>query len=244
MCIAFAQAAFAAQICKSVLMRRPQIKSDKQFARLWYEFYQLCLTTPELATTLSDNASQYAEWGDGSASFDQWWRQHSHLFAPARVERVTSASPVDGYIYLKVPLSLPLTRATDEAREVIRMAQASALTQRGLDASAHKSAALRLNRPELAGKETRGSSLYEALIVFRFWLSEGRPPINEAFATSLLATFQARKRANWLPHILTPRLQGADGPTFDPDQLRQIRRVKDRGYKAAQRVSEGQPPHY
>ena len=225
-------------------MKQPQIKSDKQFVRLWYEFYRLCLREDDLRHSLDANLSAYANWGDGSDPFDTWWRTHKDLFELAGVQRVSTGSASPGFLLLKIPVAAPLTRSLSEVRTLIREAQDKEVVALGLDPTHTKSSALRLNRPELAGKELRGRAIYEALIVVSHWLDMCRPAINPAFATSLHQMLGKRKRSRWLPHVIVPRHEEIGLPVFEPDQIRQIRRLKDRGWAAAQRVSEGKPPHY
>ncbi len=225
-------------------MKYPEIKSDKQFVRLWYEFYRLCLREQDLRHSLDANLSAYADWGDGSEPFDQWWRTHKDLFELAGVESVSIGSASPGFLLLKIPVAAPLTRSIAEVRSLIKETQDKEMVALGLDPMQTKSSALRLNRVELAGKELRGKAIYEALIVVSHWLDMSRPPINLAFARSLHQSLGKRKRSTWLPHVLVPRQEEGGLPVFDPDQVRQIRRLKDRGWAAAQKVSEGKPPHY
>lgn len=234
----------AVPICLPKPMKQPQIKSDKQFVRLWYEFYRLCLRESDLRLTLDANLSAYADWGDGSEAFDQWWTTHRDLFTAATVQSVPSGTSSSGFLLLKVPIAASLTRSMSEVRSFIKEAQAKDMVALGLDPTQAKSSALRLNRVELAGKELRGRAIYEALIVVSHWLDMSRPPINLAFARSLHQSLGKRKRSTWLPHVLVPRHEEGGLPVFDLDQLRQIRRLKDRGWEAAQNVSEGKPPHY
>jgi hypothetical protein len=53
-----------------------------------------------------------------------------------------------------------------------------------------------------------------------------------------------RKRSRWLPQVLVPGVHENGSPVYDVDRLRQIRRLKDRGMKAASAVSDGAPPNY
>lgn len=145
---------------------------------------------------------------------------------------------------MEVPLGAPLTQSMSQVRALIRAAQEEQLAASGIDPAVRKSGALRFNRKELAGKETRGRTMYEALIVYRHWLNSGRPAVNEAFAQSLLRALEARKRSSWLPHVLVPRDFEDGKARFDDDQVRQVRRLRDRGRVALEKVREGQPPHY
>ncbi|WP_426037957.1 hypothetical protein [Brevundimonas sp. DC300-4] len=225
-------------------MKQPQIKSDKQFVRLWYEFYRLCLRERDLRHSLDANLSAYADWGDGSEPFDQWWRTHKDLFELAGVQSVSTGSASPGFLLLKVPVTAPLTRSVSEVRSLIKEAQDKEMVALGLDPLHTKSSAVRLNRVELAGKELRGKNIYDALIVVSHWLDLSRPAINPAFATSLHQMLGKRKRSTWLPHGIEPSYEEGGLMSFDQDQIRKIRRFKDRGWKAAQNVSEGLPPHY
>lgn len=225
-------------------MKQPQIRSDKQLVRLWYEFYRICLREEDLRHSLNANLSAYADWGDGSGPFDEWWRTHKDLFELAGVQSVSTGSASPGFLLLRIPVAAPLTRSVSEVRSLLKDAQDKDIVALGLDPTRAKSSAVRLNRVELAGKELRGRAIYEALIVLNHWLDMSRPPINPAFATSLYQMLGKRKRSRWLPHVIVPRHEEGGFPVFDPDQVRQIRRLKDRGWKAAQNVSTGLPPHY
>ncbi len=224
-------------------MRYPEIKSDKQFVRLWYEFFRVGLRLPDLRKTI-EAGGYYEAWGDGSKPFDEWWTTHRHLFDLGKVERVRSGSERSGFMLLQIPLSLPLSESVSEVRRLLKEAQAEELTAIGLDPKAVKSGGIRLGRAELAGKEPRGRSLYEALIVFSHWVDQGQPPINNAFAVSLYEKLGRRKRSRWLPQALAPMGIEKGVPIYDADRLRQIRRLKDRGLKAAIATSHGSPPRY
>ena len=224
-------------------MRYPQIKSDKQFVRLWYEFFRLGLRLPDLREAI-ESRNHYDAWGDGSAPFDEWWKTHRQLFDLGKVERVRSGNERPGLMLVQIPISLPLAESAAEVRRLIKEAQAEELRAIGLDPKAVKSGGIRLGRAELAGKEPRGRNLYEALIVFGHWVDLGQPPINNAFAVSLHAKLGLRKRSRWLPQVLVPATYENGSPVYDADRIRQIRRLKDRGMKAAQAVSVGAPPRY
>lgn len=225
-------------------MRQPQIRSDKQLVRLWYEFYRICLREADLRDALNANLSAYADWGDGAELFDEWWRTHKSLFELSGVQSVSTGSASPSFLLLKIPVSAPLTRSLSEVRTLIKEAQEKEIVALGLDPAQVKSSAVRLNRAELAGKELRGRAIYEALIVLSHWLDLNRPAINAAFLTSLHKKLAERKRSKWLPHVMVPKHHGGGPMAFDQDQIRQVRRLKDRGWKAAQNVSTGLPPHY
>ena len=62
-------------------MKLPQIKSNKQLYRLWFEFLKMALKEPDLQANLAMSADFYAPWGDVQGQlFDPWWKEHKHLF--------------------------------------------------------------------------------------------------------------------------------------------------------------------
>ena len=71
-------------------MGNPTIRTKKQQLRLWFEFYKLCLSDPDLQENLKKSEEYYRPWGDVSdVLFDEWWKTHHWLFGGFRVKEIS-----------------------------------------------------------------------------------------------------------------------------------------------------------
>ena len=54
-------------------MTQPLIRSSRQYVRLWFEFYKLCLNDRDLENNLEKSQKFYKPWGDvTNVEFDDW----------------------------------------------------------------------------------------------------------------------------------------------------------------------------
>ena len=97
--------------------------------RLWFEYLKLARASadPAVKRALSGSASYYAPWGDVTdAWFDEWWRDHSHLFeeklSVRRLARREAPSDPDALV-VEVPLALSTSALVRQVRAVIREAR-------------------------------------------------------------------------------------------------------------------------
>ena len=73
-------------------MMSPEIKSKKQYIRIWFEFYKLSLLDPDLKDNIEKSSKFYKPWGDVSnIKFDEWWKTSKPLFVET-LEYITTLS--------------------------------------------------------------------------------------------------------------------------------------------------------
>ena len=64
------------------MIKRPVIKSNYQFIRLWLEFYKLALKDKSLKDNIKKRSEYYKLWGKvGNKQFDSLFKEKGHLFA-------------------------------------------------------------------------------------------------------------------------------------------------------------------
>lgn len=71
-------------------MRQPIVKSKRQLIRLWFEFLKMAQKEEALTDNLRASAAFYADWGDiEGVKFDDWFKDHRHLFGETDVHVIT-----------------------------------------------------------------------------------------------------------------------------------------------------------
>lgn len=87
-------------------MAHPQVKSRKQHIRLWFEFYKLAFSDPDLRDNLAKVRSFYEPWGDPTGvKFQDWWKTHSYLFGSTQVEEIAKVSKAPNVLNVSIPLN-------------------------------------------------------------------------------------------------------------------------------------------
>ena len=58
-----------------------QISSKRQWVRLWFECYQICLDQKMYKDNLKQSKSFYKDWGNvKDIDFSKWYKKTEHLF--------------------------------------------------------------------------------------------------------------------------------------------------------------------
>lgn len=227
------------------MTRHPIVKSRKQHIRLWFEYYRLCLDEPDLQSNLNDTYPFYEEWGDcRDVKFDDWWKDHSHLFGGTRVEVIQRVQNHTNVLNLSVPLNLPVTQTVNEIKRLIVETQESRLKELGIDPKTVKSTSVGFGKYELSPGEIRGRTVNEDLVIYRLWRDQGKPKVGHSFCQSIIDHMENRPRSKWKPHYLQGRLDvdRNGNPVVSPDQKTQVRRSLDRSRKILVSVSKGRFP--
>lgn len=226
-------------------MNHPIVKSQKQHIRLWFEFYKLALTDPDLQDNLARVRTFYEPWGDPRGiEFREWWKSHSYLFGSTEVEEVTKAINAPNVITVSIPLNQPVSKTLPAVKEMIEAKQRQRLQQLGLDDEGAKTLKAGFGRYEIDAKELRGRTLYVALLLYQVWLDNGKPAIGSQFMQIARDWFLNRPQANWLPHFLASdgSLDRRGRRQFDEDQIRNMRRSIRKAQEVCNAVSKGRFP--
>lgn len=157
-------------------MKLPQIKSNKQLYRLWFEFLKMAHKEPDLQANLALSADFYAPWGDVQGQlFDPWWKEHKHLFGQTYVKEVDRVTAADNVLYVAIPLNQPASRSLVDVKELIEGKQRARLVKQGGDPETVKTLSAAFGQYSFTqGVEIRGRVLYEIQLMFetgKSWVS-------------------------------------------------------------------------
>lgn len=220
-------------------MFSPNPTSRRQHIRIWFEFYKLSLSDPDLSENVQKSSDYYKRWGDvASVKFDDWWKDHKDLFGVTRVEETKRVSKHPNSLNVTIPLNQPVTNSIKQLRSIIEAKQNEKLTELGIDPSSKKTSSVGFGQYEFTkGVEIRGRTLNEILVIYQIWTSKGRPPINMDLIKSINDTLRSRAKSKWVPMIMID-----EEPEDYLNLVRQVRRLIDRGKKITESVSKGQFP--
>ena len=210
-------------------MSRPQVKSNYQLIRLWFEFYKLALADDRLSLNLKKSKEFYRPWGDiTELKFDDWYQSHSHLFL-LKISEITRVSKNKNVLNVSIPLSQTVTESLRQLKVLLTEKQSE-------------------NRPNsyefTKGIKINGKNLYEIQLIYTIWLDLNKPPINSKFIYEVVTRLKNRPRSKWVPHIIQvqPTKLGGERFEYTSDQIRQIRQYIKKAEKICQSVSLGQFP--
>jgi len=227
-------------------MKLPQIKSNKQLYRLWFEFLKMAHREPDLQASLAASSDFYAPWGDvRDQLFDPWWKDHKQLFGQLYVsvdDRVTGA---DNVLYVAIPLNQPASRSIANVKELIENKQRQRLQEQGIDPEAVKSLSAAFGQYSFTqGIEIRGRVLYEIQLMYGIWQELGKPAVNSDYIQEVVTRLRSRPRSKWTPYLLQidPMPDKKGNLRYDEGQIRQVRRYLKKGYAVCHSVSNGEFP--
>lgn len=188
----------------------------------------------------------YKPWGDvENTKFDDWWKEHSHLFGATRVEPIKRVSKQPNVLNVAIPLNQPVSQSVKELKALIEEQQKARLKELGISTRGLKSKSASFGTYELTkGVEIRGKTLNEILIMYSIWLKEGKPPVNTDYCLKVVERLRNRPRSNWIPYLLQvdPQPDRKGNLRYDENQLRQVRRYIKKGEQVCRAVSLGQFP--
>ena len=227
-------------------MKKPQIKSNKQLYRLWFEFLKMAHKEPDLANNLAATSEYYVDWGDvRNQLFDPWWKEHKHLFGTTYVKEVDRVQAAENVLYVAIPLNQPATKSISDIKVLIEDKQRAKLIEQGQDPATAKSLSAAFGKYSFTqGVEIRGRVLYEIQLIYGIWQELGKPAVNTAFITEVVNRLRARPRSKWTPYLMIadPMADKKGNPRYDEGQIRQVRRYLKKGYAVCEAVSKTEFP--
>ena len=227
-------------------MRHPQIKSNKQLYRLWFEFLKMAHKELDLQQSLSLSADFYAPWGDVQDQlFDPWWKDHKHLFGQTYVKEVERVTVAENVLYVAIPLNQPASRSLSDVKELIEGKQRARLVEQGIEPESVKSLSTAFGQYSFTqGVEIRGRVLYEIQLMYGIWQDLGKPAINSDYLHQVVTRLKSRPRSKWTPYLLQidPMPDKKGNFRYDEGQIRQVRRYLKKGYVVCEAVSKGEFP--
>ena len=227
-------------------MKLPQIKSNKQLYRLWFEFLKMAHKEPDLQTNLTASADFYGPWGDvRDQLFDPWWQEYKHLFGQTYVKEVDRVTAANNVLYVAIPLNQPASRSLSDVRELIESKQRARLVEQGVDPETVKTLSAAFGQYSFThGVEIRGRVLYEIQLMYGIWQDLGKPTINSDYLHQVVTRLRSRPKSKWTPYLLQidPMTDKKGNLRYDEGQIRQVRRYLKKGYNVCKAVSNGKFP--
>tara|TARA_B110000902_G_C14106274_1_gene512604 strand:- start:49 stop:747 length:699 start_codon:yes stop_codon:yes gene_type:complete len=227
-------------------MKQPQIKSNKQLYRLWFEFLKMAHKEDDLTNDLKASSPYYADWGDVlNQLFDPWWKDHKQLFGQTYVKEVERITSADNVLHIAIPLNQPASRTIVDVKALIEEKQGARLIEQGIDPASVKSLSAAFGQYSFTqGVEIRGKVLYEIQLMYGIWQELGKPAVNTAFITEVVNRLKSRPRSKWTPYLLQidPMTDKKGYLRYDEGQIRQVRRYLKKGYEVCRVVSNGEFP--
>jgi len=224
-------------------MKQPQIKSNKQLYRLWFEFLKMAHKEPDLANNLAASLDYYAAWGNVlDQLFDPWWKEHKHLFGTTYVQEVERVTAADNVLFVAIPLNQPASRSVADVKALIEGKQRAKLIEQGQEPETVKSLSAAFGKYSFTqGVEIRGKVLYEIQLMYGIWQELEKSAVNTAFITEVVNRLRARPRSKWTPYLLQidPLPDKKGNLRYDEGQIRQVRRYLKKGYAVCEAVSTG-----
>lgn len=227
-------------------MKQPQIKSNKQLYRIWFEFLKMAHNEPDLKENLKKTERFYLPWGDVyGATFDPWWKDHKHLFGQTYVQAVDRVVEAHNVVFVAIPLNQPSSRSITAVKEIIESRQRERLIELGVDPSKVKTLSAAFGEYSFTtGAEMRGRVLYDIQLMYRIWQDMGKPAVNSDFLEQVVDRLRSRPRSKWIPYLLqlSPQKDKKGNLRYDEGQIRQVRRYLKKGYEICRCVSLGEFP--
>jgi hypothetical protein len=227
-------------------MKLPQIKSNKQLYRLWFEFLKMAHREPDLQANLAASSDFYAPWGDvRDQLFDPWWKEHKRLFGQTYVKEVDRVTAADNVLYVAIPLNQPASRSLSDIKDLIEGKQRARLVEQGIDPEAVKSQSAAFGQYSFTqGVEIRGRVLYEIQLMYGIWQELGKPAVNSDYLHEVVTRLRSRPKSKWTPYLLQidPMTDKKGNLRYDEGQIRQVRRYLKKGYEVCCSVSKGEFP--
>jgi len=222
------------------------INTQKQYIRMWFEFYRMALIDDDLKENIKRSKLFYKPWGDvSSIKFDHWWKEHKSLFGISMTREINRVSNHANSLNVSIPLNQPVSKTIRELKNIIEKKQDERLKELGLNAKSLKTKSVTYGNFEVThGVEIRGKTLYEIQLMYKIWLDMGKPAINTEYCMEVVNKLRSRPRARWIPYLLQekPVKDRKGNLRYSDDQIRQVRRYINKGKKVCESVSKGEFP--
>ena len=97
-----------------------KIKSKKQFVRLWFECYQICLEDNLYKDNLKKSKNFYKNWGDvKGVNFDEWFEEKGNIFTDQVVKEIDKLVDDPNLINISIPLNQPVSKTLTDVKKLI-----------------------------------------------------------------------------------------------------------------------------
>ena len=207
-----------------------QIKSKRQFIRLWFECYQLCLEDKNYKDNLKKSKSFYKEWGDVKGlEFSKWFDKKEHLFKELYVKEIDEIVNDPNVINVSIPLNQTISKTLNDVKSLVEKKRSKEFNFEFTN-------------------NFKGVFRYINLEIYKIWIRLGRIPINRKFLIEIRKDFDNRPKSKIkdsmflnLPSMKKFETQFPTNVSLD-NQIRTVRRGKDEVVKTIENVSKGKFP--
>ena len=207
-----------------------QIKSKRQFIRLWYECYQLCLESNNYKDNLKNSKSFYKDWGDVKGlEFSKWFKEKEYLFKDLYVKEIDELINDPNVINISIPLNQTISKSLDEVKKLIEKKRSKEFNFEFTN-------------------NFKGVFRYINIEIYKIWIRLGKPPINRKFLIEIRKDFDSRPKSKIkdsmflnLPSMKKFETQFPTNVSLD-NQIRTVRRSIKEVEKTIENVSKGKFP--
>ena len=207
-----------------------QIKSKRQFIRLWYECYQLCLEDNNYKDNLKNSNSFYKDWGNvKDLEFGKWFKEKEYLFKDLYVKEIDELINDPNVINISIPLNQTISKSLDEVKKLIEKKRSKEFNFEFTN-------------------NFKGVFRYINLEIYKIWNNLGKIPINRKFLIEVRKDFDSRPKSKIkdsmflnLPSMKKFETQFPTNVSLD-NQIRTVRRGIKEVEKTIENVSKGKFP--
>ena len=207
-----------------------KISSKRQWVRLWFECYQICLETKQFKDNLRKSKNFYKDWGNvRGIDFDEFWKNKEHLFRDLYVTEIDKIVNNPNTINVNIPLNQPITKTLDDVKKLVESKR----------------------KKEFNFEYTsnfKGVFRYINLEIYKIYLKNNKPPINRDFLITIRKDFDNRPKSKikdsmWLNIPTMKKLEEDFKTNVSLDnQIRTVRRSIKEVQLTIENVSKGKFP--
>ena len=205
-----------------------KIKSKRQFVRLWFECYQICLKDKKYKDNLKKSKKYYSNWGNVEGlDFDKWYKEKGNIFEDLKVKEIDEIIDDPNIINITIPLNEPIHKSLKEVKRLVESKRTKDFNFK-------------------FDKNFKGVFRYINLEIYKIWVEENKPPINLKFLRLLRTNFDNRPKSKIKTNIMLPTLKMLTehyNTNKDVDsEIRSIRRGIREVERTIENVSKGKFP--
>ena len=197
-----------------------QISSKRQYLRLWYECYQLCLMNDNYKDNLKKSKHIYKNWGNvKNLDFSTWYKKKEYLFDRLYVREIDEIVDNPNTMNINIPLYQPMKVIQKEVKELIE----------------------KKRKKEFKftyTKNFKGVFRYINLEIYKIYLKLKKPPINRNFLIEVRKNFDSRTRSKIKTNIMLPTLKQMETQFPTNVSLDNFIRTVRRGIKEVEKTIE------
>ena len=207
-----------------------EIKSKRQFIRLWFECYQLCLEEKNYKDNLKNSKSFYKDWGVvKDIEFSEWFKKKEYLFEDLYVKEIDKIINNPNMINISIPLNQSMSKTLNDVKKLVESKRSKEFNFEFTN-------------------NFKGVLRYINLEIYKIWIKLGKIPINRKFLIEARKDFDSRPKSKIkdsmflnLPSMKKFETQFPTNVSLD-NQIRTVRRGIKEVEKTIENVSKGKFP--